>query len=235
MDNKLNKYVFGAQLNKLRKSLSGVNPTAIAGKNISIALYCRRILALMLLAVAPATVALWQQTQAYETSAYECTQVSLDKVDQALLTREERIALLDNTLTSSIDSYSSCVSSVAQNMSGGGSGQGSDLDSAQSGASNQPNGDQATGNRLSLTPEKAIAGLEGGEQVQNKESAIPPNINQVPNTPSSNGATSAPRGIIAPKDNDKIICKLLFQEITKVQDADMLKGLEQQYRNYQCG
>lgn len=168
----------------------------------------------------------WLQDNA--TSAYECTQVALDDIDSALLTKQERIALLDDSLTESIDSYSSCVSSAAQSMSGGGSGQGSSAGESGQGGAQSANGQQNSDD------------LENADDSQSSEqedltdlSQEMPESTQVPIK--GNGTTSAPRGIIPPKDNDKIICKLLFQEITKTQDPDMLKGLKQQYTNYKCG
>lgn len=171
----------------------------------------------------------WQQVaQQSNTSAYECTQVALEDIDSGLLTKQERIALLDNSLSESIDSYSSCVSSAAQNMSGGGSGQGSEaLDNVQDGS--QSANKQQIGDELEM---------EGGQQSkasqeQSSTQEKMPETTQIPIK--GTGSTSAPRGIIPPKDNDKIICKLLFQEIQKTQNPDMIKGLTQQYSNYKCG
>lgn len=171
----------------------------------------------------------WQQeAQQSVTSAYECTQVAIEDIDSGLLTKQERIALLDNSLSESIDSYSSCVSTATQSMSGGGSGQDSGaLGSGESGAQSANN--QQIADELEM---------EGGQQSEPlpDPSDLPeamPETSQVPIK--GTGSTSAPRGIIPPKDNDKIICKLLFQEITKAQDPAMIKGLTQQYSNYKCG
>jgi hypothetical protein len=171
----------------------------------------------------------WQQeAQQSTTSAYECTQVALDDVDSGLLTKQERIALLDNSLSESIDSYSSCVSSVTQNMSGGGSGQGSEaLDNGQ--GQLQSTNSQQLGDELEM---------EGGQpgNTSKEQDTLPEEMPETSPVPiKGTGSTSAPRGIIPPKDNDKIICKLLFQEINKTQDPDMIKGLTQQYSNYKCG
>lgn len=170
-----------------------------------------------------ASYASWQDEQASNVSVYECTQVALDNVDAMLLTKEERVALLDQSLTKSIDGYSSCVSTVTQNSSGGGGG-------GQGGGASNNEGKE---------------GKESEEGVQNESQSEQDELEQTDEDKQTsqelrekrNAAktTTAPRGIIAPKDNDKIICKLLFQEISNVQDADMLKGLKQQYANYQCG
>jgi len=170
-----------------------------------------------------------QEDQSNVTSAYECTQVAIEDIDSALLTKKERIALLDDSLIESIDSYSSCVSSAAQNMSGGGSGQSEGGSSGNGQSGSQSNSGDQNVDKL----ENVI-----GEQtaLQQEQSELPQEMPETAQTPiKGNGSTSAPRGIIPPKNNDKIICKLLFQEITKTQDPDMLKGLKQQYTNYKCG
>jgi len=173
----------------------------------------------------------WQQDQANITSAYECTQVSLEDPDSALLTKKERIALLDNSLSESIDSYSSCVSIAAQDMSGGGSGQGS------GGGGNSANGDKGNQNASGEDDSANLENADDGQNSKQQGQADTPEEVPLSTQPSSRGNSSTPatRGIIPPKDNDKIICKLLFQEITKTQDPDMLKGLKQQYSNYKCG
>jgi hypothetical protein len=164
------------------------------------------------------------------TSAYECTQVAINDIDETLLTKEERIALLDESLTTSIDSYSRCVSLAAQTMSGGGLGQQS---AAGSGAGdNLENGNSGQAGANTTTETTIDSDVE---QTQNEDNIPPSNNNQVSGDTTGTGVTPSPRGIIAPADNDKIICKLLYQEITNTQDADMLKGLKQQYRNYKCG
>jgi hypothetical protein len=115
-------------------------------------------------------------------------------------------------------------------MSGGGSGQ-NGQGGGQSGTGDQ-SGDGTTGQvSENSAGEGSTSGLEGNEQTGAEALTQKGQVSEITGSPSS----KTPRGIIAPKDNDKIICKLLFQEITKTQDADMLKGLKEQYQNYQCG
>lgn len=175
----------------------------------------------VMLMTASTSYAWLQEGQQSLTSAYECTQVSLEDVDSTLLTKQERIALLDDSLTDSIDSYSSCVSSAAQNMSGGGSG--------QDGGGGQSGSQDADG-------QQDLDDLENIESQQQNPIDLTQEIPEAAQIPTKgNGSTPSTRGIIPPTNNDKIICKLLFQEITKTQDPDMLKGLKQQYSNYKCG
>jgi len=155
------------------------------------------------------------------SNAYECTQVSLEDIDPALLTKEERIALLDGSLKDSIDNYSTCVSTVQQKMSAGGGG----------GAG----GDGGAGSGESAEGQGEGANNEGptGEGVETE--TLPVEQQNQPPQSSGKQITPAQRGVIPPKDNDKIICKLLFKEINTIDDPDMLRGLKEQYSNYKCG
>lgn len=160
-------------------------------------------------------------TQASQpTNAYECTQVAIEDIDPNLLTKEERIALLDGSLQDSIDQYSTCVSTVQQNMSGGGAaggggGEGSQGDDEGKMASE---GDSDSPQAQEMDEENTAANSEVTEPMPPAKSISP-----------------AQRGVIPPKDNDKIICKLLFNEIKSINDPDMLKGLKEQYETYKCG
>jgi len=152
------------------------------------------------------------------SSAYECTQVSLENTDADLLTKEERLALLDQSLSDSINSYTSCIDTVQDAMSGGGSGggQGGGAGSGGMSAGGQSEG-QAQVNESSEA--------QSSQQSQaGTEPAAPANTQQNP----------AERGVIAPKDNDSIICKLLFDEIQKSSGVSRT-GLEKQYKDYMCG
>lgn len=159
-----------------------------------------------------------QAAQDFPVSAYECTQVSLDDVDESLLTREERIARMDIALSDSIDSYTSCVNTVQNEMSGGGSGAGSG-----SGAESSEGSDQQHGQGDATEQSNPVQQSNGSPQAGSE-----------PTRTQNQTTTNAPRGVIAPKDNDSIICKLLFDEMQKTNGAS-LAGLEKQYRDYQCG
>jgi hypothetical protein len=175
--------------------------------------------ALSAILISSASFAWWQETQNALPSPYDCTQVVLDDVDKALLTKKERIALLDDSLSTSIDNYSSCVNSVSQASGNAGSGGGSGVN-----ADGDEGADGVDGSAENNT--NSALDANGSENKDAEQLST-----QVTGKPSAKSL----RGIIPPKDNDKIICKLLFQEILITQDADMLKGLKQQYDNYQCG
>lgn len=161
------------------------------------------------------------------TSAYECTQVALDDIDPALLTKEERIALLDKSLHDSINSYSTCVASAQQAASGGGNGKGKGKAGGAAGGGQQ--GQQASN---TADPNNSQQQSTTTDQQVN-DNSVQSSSQQSQQGPRGSSPTN--RGVIPPKDNDKVICKLLFQEIQKTTDAGMLEGLKQQYANYKCG
>ena len=147
-------------------------------------------------------------------SVQDCSTVALDDIDPNSLTREERIAMLEGSLRQSIDEYSTCINEVSAEMAGGGNG---GYEGGGAGSSAGDGAQASTGN-TSESSESATSNSQS-----NSEHAI-----QVNSTPVN-------AGVIPPKDNDKIICKLLFQEINSTQDTAMLQGLKEQYKNYKCG
>jgi hypothetical protein len=149
------------------------------------------------------------------SSAYECTQVTLDDANSELLTKEERLALLDQSLSDSINSYTSCVNTVQDAMSGGGSGSGQGGTSGSGSASASGQQSQTNESSGSESPQQSQAGSEPTETSNTQQNPVE-------------------RGVVAPKDNDSIICKLLFDEIQKSSGASRT-GLEKQYKDYMCG
>ena len=163
-----------------------------------------------------------QQNNEFPTTSHECTQVTLDDIDESLLTKEEKLARLDVSLSDSIDSYTTCVNTVQQQMSGGGSGGGGGT--GEQGVQSASGGVQsAAGNEQSQEKKQIGQQQSGGSQAGS--SAV---------KQSQNTTTNVKRGVLAPKDNDSIICTLLYEEIQKA-NADSLAGLEKQYQDYKCG
>jgi hypothetical protein len=167
-------------------------------------------------------------------SAYECTQVTLNDYDEQLLTRAEKIALMDQSLSDSIDNYTVCVNTVQLDMSGGGSGSG--LGSGEAGGNDA--GDQAaqsSGNGPGTSEQQGSESSDANRTNEQSQSNGASQAGTVPvNNQSQSTTSSAKRGVVAPKDNDSIICQLLFDEINQASGA-ALEGLEKQYREYQCG
>lgn len=145
-------------------------------------------------------------------SAYDCTQVSLGAISEELLTADERIKLLDRSLTKSIDNYSTCIDNVQQQISNKSSGLG---DSEQG----------TKGNAIELLAATT-------QQTVNTNKSKPQEM-IFENTQTQ--TTRAIRSIFPPKDNDKVICQILFEEIAKTTEMSMLEGLKKQYANYKCG
>lgn len=188
-----------------------------------------------MLVMGSANVLAFQQTTSSElpqmqatqpTNAYECTQVAIEDIDPNLLTKEERIALLDGSLQDSIDQYSTCVSTVQQSMSGGGGG-------GEGAGGGQESEEGADGS--GQANEAGENDTQGPQTDENQGAQPPSNSNISEPTQSDKNITPAQRGVIPPKDNDKIICKLLYNEIKSIDDPDMLKGLKEQYETYKCG
>jgi hypothetical protein len=161
------------------------------------------------------------QASEYPVSSYECTQVTISDIDESLLTTEEKIARLDNSLSESIDSYTSCVNAVQKAMSGGGSGSGS---GSGGGAGEQEAQSSGAG----------FSGEESENSQTNEQGRVSNQAGSVPAAPTQTPPTEVKRGVVAPKDNDSIICKLLYDEIQNADPAS-LAGLEKQYQDYKCG
>lgn len=203
---------------------------------------------LVVLLVLSLSQAFAQSLDDREVSAYECTQVSLDDIDESLLTREEKIARLDGALSDSINSYMSCVSSVQAEMSGGGGGANgngggnsstdgdgsANNDSAANGATNGTANDGATNDGQNALNEQGGQGNQNVSTDTSSTSQGAPQAGSMPAPASGNTGNTAKREVIAPRDNDSIICKLLYAEIQNA-DADTASGLEKQYRDYKCG
>ncbi len=163
-----------------------------------------------------------------EQDAFECTQLSIDKVDEALLTKAERLALMDKNLKTSMDQYEQCVSNVQQQMAGanGGGGQGSGQGGGES-SGGDGSGDGSSEN----TSNKAGDEQENSNEQASSQSRQTSTSQQASQ---SNSSTNRPRGLVKPKDNDSIICQLLWEEIQNA-PADKVDGFKKQYRDYKCG
>lgn len=147
------------------------------------------------------------------SAAYECTQVKIDEVDPTLLTRAERVKRMEMNLHESIDGYATCMTSVQKSMAAGGQGQGGGegngkTDADVSSETDASQSSEATANNSST---------QDSEITSTKAQTI-----------------KQPRGLIKPKDNDAIICRLLWDEIQKA-SADKRTGFEKQYAEYKCG
>lgn len=161
-----------------------------------------------------------------EQNAYECTQLSIDKVDESLLTKAERLALMDRNLQVSMDQYEQCVSNVQQQMAGasGGSGQGGQ------GTQGENAGEGSNDSNANNSEASAAQDQDNNAEQTTSSQQTSTSQQSLQNT----STTNRPRGVVKPKDNDSIICQLLWQEI---QDAppEKVDGFTKQYKDYKCG
>ncbi|MFC4701129.1 hypothetical protein ACFO4O_13225 [Glaciecola siphonariae] len=193
--------------------------------NITAILSLSGLLLCALLASVPrAKAQLAPSNSEFPVASHECTQVSIGEIDELLLTREEKIARMDASLSESIDSYATCVDTVVQQMSGGGSGAGSAQSTASGDSSGVGTGADANGQEQAATG--TTNAVNEGQRAQSQAGSSPAN------QPSS-ASSRIKRQVVAPKDNDSIICTLLYEEILKA-EASSLDGLEKQYADYGC-
>ena len=158
-----------------------------------------------------------------QVSVYDCTGVKLDEVDPQSLTRAEQIALLDGALLDSVDRYASCINQVQADMasSGGGSGSGNAANGVETLSANQSEQQNDAGDGLSDETQE----IELSETVTESQET----------SEKRSGTDLSKLGVVKPKDNDAIICKILYDAIIGEQDDTTRKGLEAQYQDYECG
>ncbi|ODS25011.1 hypothetical protein AB835_00450 [Candidatus Endobugula sertula] len=156
-----------------------------------------------------ATMAL-AQTETQADNAYHCTLVPLEAVDEATLTKAERIAQMEDSLRDSIDQYDSCVEQVISHhvTVRTGVGQREEREEGQIGGDPEPGG--------SLE--------ESNASDQNK-------IDNQHTDTHSNGTKNQE---IGPKDNDAAICKILKEELRIEKDAKKQQELKEISKSYRC-
>ncbi|MEM0910555.1 MAG: hypothetical protein AAGJ37_06240 [Pseudomonadota bacterium] len=160
-----------------------------------------------------------------QQNAYECTQLSIEKVDESLLTKAERLALMDQNLRTSMDQYDQCVSAVQQQQAGGGGG---------SGGGGRGGGNGDGGNSEGTGEGQSSSQTQSQQNSTEQDSATSQQASTSQQTARSTSTTNAPRGVVKPKDNDSIICQLLWEEIQSA-PPDKIDGFKKQYEDYKCG
>ena len=166
------------------------------------------------------------EEQVYQKgAAYDCTGVEVEEVDPTTLTVEERIALLDFSLLDSIDRYSKCITKnqVEMSQTGNGSEGGRGTESGKEG-----NGaEQRSGSTTGTAEANASQGNDADEPLNSK------NMPVSPQTPASNNGGKKSE-LTPPKDNDSIVCALIWEEISSSTDESEKQGLIQQYNELKC-
>ncbi|WP_157795512.1 hypothetical protein [Pseudoalteromonas ruthenica] len=143
--------------------------------------------------------------------AYDCTAVEIEEVDPATLTKEERISLMENALLDSVNRYSTCMDQVQQSMAAQQAGEGTGHNNTQATQQTQK---QAQGQNEMLQQQ-----AQNNTEVDDKERKAGPGREQQ---------------VVAPKDNDSIICTMLYEEIQKETNEATRSALLQQYEDYRC-
>lgn len=151
-------------------------------------------------------------------SAYDCTVVQIDNIDESTLTKTERIALMEQALLDSIDQYDSCIDTViSKNAATGGGGRGEDGGESDEGKGENESEGKSEGENNQET------GGEGNEDNQSAE-----------NNHTESGTSGAKNEEIDPKDNDAAVCIMLKDELKIETDPEKKRELKEIYTDYNC-
>lgn len=168
----------------------------------------------MMLSALSTVIPFYGQAQELEAKAVDCTQLEFGSPIEGVLTKEELILEMEQQLFSSVDRYSSCMdkaqTSASESAGTGGSGneiEGEGSDVAESSSGHKPNDNSESEDKLAGAPDSGKIPLNNG--AENK--------------------------IVAPKDNDSIICKILYEEIVNEKNAEDRSDLNVEYQKYNCG
>lgn len=169
-----------------------------------------------------ANVATAQQTPKQRVGvAYDCTGVEMAEIDPATLTKAERILLMENALLESVNRYSTCLDKVQSDMS----------QSQSSGSAGGGDGDINGQEQSQL--EKSEQRVSSAEQnLELTNSTMDQQTTTEREKMHSGGGKE--QQVVAPKDNDSIICTMLYEEIQKETNDATREALVQQYKDYQC-
>ncbi|VAX08074.1 hypothetical protein MNBD_GAMMA26-1720 [hydrothermal vent metagenome] len=163
------------------------------------------------------------QDAALPKSSYDCTRLAINNVDELELTRQEKLDMLEGAFFDSIDRYSECMDRVQADMA------------KSSGSGNGAANGSSTGSGIN---ESSSSGTSSHNDQQNTNEASTQNVNQSPQPKPIHPGDTLPRGapdqVIAPKDNDSIICKILYDEIANESDQAIKSGLIKQHDQYDC-
>lgn len=164
-------------------------------------------------------------TPSQQLQVYDCTGVKLEEIDPNSLTKAEQLALLDGALLDSVDRYSSCINQVQNEMASGGSG-GSNGGDGQSG--NTGSGTESLAESIAQEANDATE-VPSEPKTDSDDKAKQVDVAQ------HQGQNKINAGVVKPKDNDAIICQILYDAIATEQDTATKDGLKAQYKDYKCG
>lgn len=162
-----------------------------------------------------------------DISVRNCANIKLGSATKTL-SKEERLRLLDSTLIDSIDAYSHCVSGSQEQSAQHGSGAGGAATGSGSGQIEASGIESASSESNSESENQLESELLDGANSQSESHAQRPTVN-------SKTGSGAQNQIVAPKDNDLIVCQILWEEISQETSEITKVELTKQYRDYQCG
>jgi len=145
----------------------------------------------------------------------DCTDTAIQDHDTTLLTREEQIILMEQSLFASVNQHDSCMEAMqaqaANEMASGGGG----------GTSGGSEGEGMDGDAFDSEASEAAEPMESETTTEDMTEIA--------------GASGAKDEIIPPRDNDQIVCSIIYEEMTNEQDSAKKAGLQKEYQKYSCG
>ena len=186
-----------------------------------------------------------QNTESDLATATDCAEILLQGLEDASLTREERIALLDRALLQSLNNFDPCQAGVGSAADGGAAGSGAGGGAADGvqgteGSAGESGAESVTGSASESVPAGDIQGDLADPQPPQvpqdapaggkEETTVAGKID--PNAPASVGANGKPPADIPPAENDDIIAKQFRQAAEEETDPVAKAKLWNEYRRY---
>ena len=176
-------------------------------------------------------------------TATDCAEILLQGLEDASLTREERIALLDRALLQSLNNFDPCQAGAGSAAGSGAAGGGGGGGGASGGVQGTEGlaGESGAESVVESAPESAPASDIQGDQSDpqppqdapaggKEETTVAGKID--PNAPASVGANGKPPADIPPAENDDIIAKQFRQAAEEETDPVAKAKLWNEYRRY---
>ena len=174
-------------------------------------------------------------------TATDCAEILLQGLEDASLTREERVALLDRALLQSLNNFDPCQAGAGSAAGGGAAGGGGGGGGGGAGGGVQGTEGSAGESTAESVAESAPASDIQGDQSDPQppqdapasgaeETTVAGKID--PNAPASVGANGKPPADIPPAENDDIIAKQFRQAAEEETDPVAKAKLWNEYRRY---
>ena len=166
------------------------------------------------------------------SKGYDCTDVEIDYTDDPKLTREEKLALMDEALFRALSKYDACQEAKATGASSAGSA------GSGTGLSGSAGGSLASSDMKGEGQSASSANLKPGNQNSSSDSAAESSNSTVTSKESQGGTQQAtfkngkvPEDI-PPVDNDSVLEALIRQAAINETDPETKAKLWNEYRRY---